>query len=216
MTKGPVWLSDIPRPRALLVVAHPDDETIFAGGFILKSEETEWTVICCVPESGPRREEFRVACKFLAKESANRINPVILGLAPVNDFTLAESLRSYATGYDIVLTHNREGEYGHEDHKLINRCVVGSIAHPNTWVFISPGSKNVNQEELRSKEPGGNVTVCLSPHILSLKRKAFQECHRSEAEKYGYDANGTLRDTDLRETLSWEFESGREQYSFYR
>lgn len=223
MTKGPLWLFDIPEPRALLVVAHPDDETIFAGGLILRSSEIEWTIICCITESGERPREFLCACEFLAKESGNRIEPILLNLVPdddgnIDERTLAAKLKFYGTGYDIVFTHNSQGEYGHEHHKLVYRCAIDSIANPNTWVFISPGSTNVNQEELKSKEPGGNRTIDLSPEIRRLKIKAFQECHVSQAKLYGYDPiSGKLRDTDLRETLSWYFEDpGREEYTFYR
>lgn len=157
IAKRPVWLFDIPKPRALLVVAHPDDETIFAGGLILCSRETQWTILCCTTESHQRQQEFLDACQFLAKTSGNRINPVSFGLVDghIDLLALAEELRSYATGYDIVFTHNSRGEYGHPDHKLVHKCVIDSIANPNTWVFISPGSKNVNQEELRNKKRGG-------------------------------------------------------------
>lgn len=218
MTEGPLWLFDIPRSRALLVVAHPDDETIFAGGLILTSSETRWTVVCCTSENDQRKRELLCACDFLAEKSGNYVSPEMLGFVPdcIDVSSLAKRLRTYAAGYDIVLTHNPKGEYGHNDHEQVHQCVIDSIANPNTWVFISPGSTNVNQEELKSKEPGGNVTVCLSPEIVSLKIRAFQGCHKSQAEIYGYDPNGTLRETDLRDTLSWEFESGREEYAFYR
>lgn len=221
ITKGPLWLFDISKPRALLVVTHPDDETIFAGGLILCSRQTRWTIMCVKPQSNQRKNEFISACQFLAKKSGNHIDQILLDPVLdtdnlVNASWLAKELRPFATGYDFVLTHNREGEYGHSNHKLVHRCVIGSIANPNTWVFISPGSKNVNQEELRSKKPGGNFTLELSPQIRRLKIKAFKECHVSQAEIYGYDETGKLRDTDLRETLLWEFESGKEEYTFYR
>ena len=43
LQEDPLWLFDISHPKALLVVAHADDETIFAGGLILSSRKTEWT-----------------------------------------------------------------------------------------------------------------------------------------------------------------------------
>lgn len=216
---GPMWLFDIPNPRTLLVVAHPDDETIFAGGLILCSRQTHWTIVCCTTEYEQRQHEFVEACKFLAKESGNRIDPIVLGLldGQIDPGTLAKKLRPYAKGYDIVITHNREGEYGHEDHKLVHRYVVDVIANPNTWVFISHGSTNVNQERLKSKIPGGNFVLNLPPEIRRLKIRAFQECHVSQADLYGYDETEKLRNTDLRETLYWYFEDpGREEYTFYK
>jgi len=215
--KGPRWLFDIPKTRALLVVAHSDDETIFAGGLILLSHETHWTVICCTSESNQRNLEFLCACEFLGKESNNKVDPVLLGLIPdnIDHSALNKELRSYVTGYDIVFTHNNQGEYGHEDHKVVQRCVTDSIANPNTWVFISPGSTNVNQEQLKSKKPGGNFLLHLPLNVVILKKTAFQKCHKSQAELYGYH-NDKLRDTDLRETLLWEFESGKEEYAFYK
>jgi len=116
-----------------------------------------------------------------------------------------------------VITHNKEGEYGHKYHKLVHRYVVDVIRNPNTWVFISPGSTNVNQERLKSKIPGGNFLLSLPPKIRRLKIRAFQECHASQASLYGYDKTGKLRNTDLRDTLYWYFENpAREEYTFHK
>lgn len=215
------WLFNISQPRALLVVAHPDDETIFAGGLILLSRETRWTVVCCTDEGNPtRQDEFFCACEFLAQHSGNCVESVFLSLSPKRDGhvehrAVVKALTSYTTGYDIVFTHNSQGEYGHEHHKLLHRCVIESISNPNTWVFISPGSKNVNQDELRSKIPNGNVSLDLTSEILRLKVQAFQDCHVSQAMVYGYDpVSNELHNTDLKETLTWYFENpGREEYA---
>ncbi len=223
-SRGPLWLFDIPKPRALLVVAHPDDETIFTGGLTLRSRETRWTVVCCTDEGNRARQgEFLCACEFLAKHSGNHVEPIFLGLMPQRDGhidhpELAKALEPYAPGYEIVFTHNSQGEYGHEHHKLVHRSVIESIGNPNTWVFVSPGSTNVDQEQLRSRMPNGNVSLDLSADRRTLKAEAFQECHASQARLYGYDpVSHELRNTDLKETLSWYFEyPGREEYTFSR
>jgi len=221
--KNPLWLFEILHPKALLVVAHADDETIFAGGLILSSRKTEWTIVCCNPQGTRREQEFQSACLFLSRRSGNSIRPVLLN--PIRkqdgdiDILPSEQLKPYAKGYDIVFSHNREGEYGHEDHKKVHHTVLGSICNSNTWVFLSPGSSNIaprTQIELRSKRPGGNFTLHLTPEIRRLKIQAFQECHKGEAERYGYDEKGKLRDSHLKETLKWEFESRREEYTFFK
>jgi LmbE family N-acetylglucosaminyl deacetylase len=180
--------------------------------------------VCCTDEGDQaRQDEFLCACKFFAQQSGNHVEPVFLGLVTQDDshiehLTLADALKPYAPGYDIVFTHNSQGEYGHEYHRLVHHCVIESIKNQNTWLFISPGSKNVNQEELRSHKPHGNVVLDLSPENRRLKIQAFQECHVTQARRYGYDPfSGELRNTDLRETLFWYFENpGREEYTFYR
>ena len=218
LADDPVWLFEIREPHALLVVTHPDDETIFAGGLILSSRQTKWTIICCVAESVQRQNEFRCACKFLAGESGNRISSILLNIpkkldGKIDYKALTRELRAFAKGYNIVFTHNSQGEYGHPNHKLVHQGVIESIANPNTWLFISPGSKN--QQVIKSKKIGGNYTLDLSKDIQNLKIKAFQECHVSQAQLYGYDNTDKLRPSQLLETLLWEFESGKEQYTFY-
>jgi LmbE family N-acetylglucosaminyl deacetylase len=214
----PVWLSAIHRPQVLLIVAHPDDETIFAGGCILTSKGARWTIVCCFAE-GHRRGEFLDACSFLEAASGNPINPIPLNM-PRNPayqaVALRGALRHHRGEHDIVVTHNRQGEYGHPKHKLVHRCVMDAISHPNTWVFISPGSTGGYPEDVRSQTLDGNITLHLPPTVLRLKIQAFQECHRSQAQLYGYDSAGKLRDTEIRETLRWQFESGREEFAFYR
>lgn len=138
------------------MIAHPDDETIFAGGLIL-SYPAQWTIVCCVHEDDIRRFEFYRACEFLSDISENKIEPEYLGIPP-NQLgkVLPDALKQYRDKFDIVFTHNRMGEYGHEHHKLVHKNVIDNIAHENTWLFISPGSWNVNQNDLRSKKEEGN------------------------------------------------------------
>ena len=222
MQKIKPWLFDLSKSKALLVVAHPDDETIFAGGLILLSRETQWTVVCCTDEGNPTRQnEFLCACEFMAEHSGNSIEPVFLNLLQKNEenfdhHALIEALSPYAKGYDIVVTHNSQGEYGHEHHRLVHSCVIEAIDTSNIWFFISPGSSNVNPDKLRSKTPNGNASLDLNSDTIRLKAQAFQECHVSQAMIYGYNpVSSELRNTDLKETLLWYFENpGREEYAF--
>jgi len=51
--------------RALIVVAHPDDETIWAGGVLLRHKNISWTIFSlCRKDDEDRMPKFFLAAKF--------------------------------------------------------------------------------------------------------------------------------------------------------
>ena len=59
---------------ALLVVAHPDDESIFFSGLLLNERKLPWKVICVTDGNADlagskRADQFKVACQLLKVKS---------------------------------------------------------------------------------------------------------------------------------------------------
>ena len=52
--------------KAVIIVAHPDDETIWAGGLVLSHPDWDWTVLSlCRADDTNRCPKFYVVCKIL-------------------------------------------------------------------------------------------------------------------------------------------------------
>jgi LmbE family N-acetylglucosaminyl deacetylase len=122
--------------KALVIVAHPDDETIFCSGFIMSHPDWDWTILClCRRDDQDRAPRFSRACKQLGARSAisdlddERPERPLASLDEVKSRVLA-MLDQLGVGsrFDVVFTHGANGEYGHNRHVEVHRAVREMLA----------------------------------------------------------------------------------------
>ncbi len=146
--------------RGLVLVAHPDDETLFAGGLILRYPG-RWTVICC---SIPRTDPIR-AWKFY--DACASLGVFRMGVLPFIESAPDQPLGNLdavdLSGFDCVVTHNENGEYGHFQHRQLNSWVRGNADYRGTIVTFG-------------YRPGGcgEIRLALTDEEQRRKRNALQ------------------------------------------
>jgi len=101
--------------RKAVVVAHPDDETLWASSQVEGSD-----VICCTV---PRRDPER-AIRFFEAVRVLGGYPILI---PFQEPTAAEFIEHLSvldlSPYDLVVTHNKNGEYGHLHHRQVHTYI---------------------------------------------------------------------------------------------
>ena len=116
--------------KALVLVAHPDDCVIFASAYMDAHPEHEWTIkyLTCWRWHKRGREMSRywrrrgIKTRYLGFKDHGRD----LGLNGLHTWPEQEALRVLrreAQGYELVLTHGAEGEYGHPHHRVVHDAV---------------------------------------------------------------------------------------------
>lgn len=151
--------------RNAVVVAHPDDESLWCGGLLARySKLTDFTVFCCsIPIHDPVRAfHFFDACKVLGVEG--RILPFVeqTRLTGLSHISLLD--------YDCVITHGPRGEYGHQHHKQVSEyCTIAwGGDHRPVYTFCYDRSDRAAE---------GVIRLQLTAHEAATKRKAiFSYC----------------------------------------
>ncbi len=144
--------------RNVIVTAHPDDETLWCGGLPLRFPELEWTVICCsiTKRDPPATFQFFDACKVLGVEG--RLLPFTETSydIPLTNLDLID-----LSGYDCIITHGADGEYGHPHHRSVNAHIFKTWKHK---LIVSIGYKHGQQEMRLSQDELGKKRKALSSY----------------------------------------------------
>lgn len=120
--------SGISSCNKLMIVAHPDDETLWGGGHLL---DGGWYVVCLT--NGYNNQRSKELANALAISKSKHI---ILNYPDLNQNRVKDDWKNVSEGirkdiskvinyksWDKIVSHNPEGEYGHIHHKKTNSIV---------------------------------------------------------------------------------------------
>lgn len=169
---------DLSKVNKLMIVAHPDDETLWGGGHL---SEGGYLVVCITNGyNETRKNEFEEAVKHLNDTNI----PVILNFP---DKTLGERDSWFGIkgkiedaaeecislkDWELIVTHNKEGEYGHIHHKMtssIVRNVYNNLGLKNSLYLFGTyhSSKKLPEYE--------NSMTPMSDDWYSIKTEALKD-----------------------------------------
>jgi len=120
-TSFPKELADV--RRALVVVAHPDDETLFFGGLLTTALRGKADVLCVTDGNwlgagAERKTHLQRACELLGVTNLETwsYRDSLTDHLPVDELTERFTALGQTGTYDAFFTHCPHGEYGHPNH----------------------------------------------------------------------------------------------------
>lgn len=152
----------------LLIIAHPSDEIIWAGGHLL---EKNYLVVCL--SCGENKESLSTARTlkytkdpyiFLGYPEKNKDENIIwskYNKEITKDLQKIISLKKWSQ----IITHNPEGEYQNSQHKYLSTTVTSLVKDKNKLYYFG---KYYSQDELVSQKKG---LMPLSENIFLQKEQ---------------------------------------------
>lgn len=199
--------------KVAIVVAHPDDETLWAGGTILNNPSWDCFIACLCRKNDPdRAPKFNRVLKILGAGGAmgdlddgpeqtplaeNEVEDAILQLLPVTDF-------------DLIITHSINGEYTrHRRHEEIGRAVIklwhsGKLTTDELWAF---SYEDGNREYYPKPIKNAHIGHLISSQLWGMKYNIITSI-------YGFDINGWEAKTTPSEEAFWHFYNADQAYQW--
>jgi len=156
----------------LIVVAHPDDETLFFAGLIQAVKSLPWKVVCVTDgnadgQGAKRAGQLAEACRLLKVRSLEHWDFPDIYEKRLDVATLAKRLKSL-DNVGQVFTHGILGEYGHPHHQDVSFAVHSAFKNVFSVAYNCYAKKLVK----------------LSPAQYALKARILSTVYLSETRRF--------------------------------
>jgi len=130
--------------KCAVIVAHPDDETLWAGGLMLMHPEVKWTVVTICRKSDPdRAPKFFKALKKLNATGFMADLDDGPEQTPLNNAEVKKIITNLLPSdrFDLIITHGTSGEYTrHRRHEETAKAVLAlwhsdQVHAARLWTF---------------------------------------------------------------------------------
>jgi LmbE family N-acetylglucosaminyl deacetylase len=171
------------KANVAILVAHPDDETLWAGGILLM--HPAWTTFVgtlCRAGDEDRAPKFLRALDLLGAKGAMADLDDGPAQAPLDEEQVRAALLLLLPKehFDLILTHGPKGEYAwHLRHEEVSRSVMrmwtrGEIQSRELWLFAY---EDGGGQRLPRAEDSADVLVDLPDEVWAAKRRLLSEIY---------------------------------------
>ena len=202
MTKDPAGRLTYEHTNCLVIVAHPDDETLWAGGTMLMHPDNCWTVVTLCRRSDPdRAPKFARAVEYFGAKGVMGDLSDDPQQTPLRTIDVEDAIIDLLPSdrYDLVITHGLWGEYtSHRRHEEVAKAVMalresGRLTAQEVWMFAY---EDGGRKYLPRAMADADVYVRLPQDIWETK-------YRIITETYGFAADSFEATTTTRDEAFW-------------